>query len=125
MAGASNPKPAPAKPVIYEAWPGNSATGAIQCGNVITSVAAAAARRQMGLDIVVCGGTRAANCGLAEQIEKTVGPAVHHNPHYHAGHYALPHWQPNPRPPAGHSYYETAGVKATPPKPAKPRKAKP
>jgi len=59
---------------------------------------------------------------LAKQIEEAaVGPtAIHQLPHYRAGPYALPHWQPNPRPPAGHSFYETGGVKATPPKPPKP-----
>jgi hypothetical protein len=85
-------------------------------GRVIRGVeiakAAAIARRKAGLDIVVCGEDHKANRRLARQIENAVGPNRSQPPHKGLGPYALPHFQPDPRPPEGHSFYETAKLKA-------------
>src|SRR3954469_1357849 len=59
----------------------------------------AVARRRSGADVVVCGDDVDANRRLAERIESAVGPCERGEPHSKAGPRALPHYQPNPRPP--------------------------
>ncbi len=62
--------------------------------------------------MVVCGDDVDANRRLAEKIESAVGPCERGEPHSKAGPRALPHYQPEPRPPQGHTFYETARRKA-------------
>ncbi len=100
----------PAAPVpsstIYEATclPG----GAVRKGKVITQAQAEVNRRK-GLDVVVCGPQHATNMALARDIEQNAnGHWKRCGPHPNAGPKSLPHYQPDPRPPAGHTFYETA-----------------
>ncbi len=108
MAGKKKPKPPAAKgpPNIHEATLASGPSGAVEKGAEI-DFATAVARRQAGLDVVVCGGGIKANRALARQIETAVGPAEREEPHDTAGPLALPHFQPATRPPAGHTFYET------------------
>jgi len=108
MAGKKKPKPAPAKgpPTIHEATLASGPSGAVEKGAEI-DFATAVARRQAGLDVVVCGGGIEANRALARQIENAVGPAKRNEPHKSAGPSCLPHFQPRERPPEGHTFYET------------------
>ncbi len=76
------------------------------------SVAEATAEYGTGGDVVVCGGTKSENRALAQQIAAAVGPYVRETPHKQAGQYVLPHFQPDPRPPHGHAFYETDKRKA-------------
>jgi hypothetical protein len=99
-------KPAAWPPRIHEATLASGPSGAVLKGAEI-DLATAIARRQAGLDIVVCGDEIRANERLARQIEAAVGPYEQEVPHRRAGPNALPHFQPDPRPPAGHSFYET------------------
>jgi len=97
-------------PTIYEATLG--ATGAVVKGQTI-SQAQAEARRKAGQDVVVCGPNLAANRRLAGSIERNAnGSAKRCPPHANAGVHALPHYQPDPRPPTGHTFYETPNLKA-------------
>lgn len=77
---------------------------------------AAIARREAGLDIVVCGDNADSNRQLAKEIEEAAAGADNyrrHEPHpLTAGPDALPHYQPKVRPPEGHAFYETARRKA-------------
>jgi hypothetical protein len=77
-------------------------------GDEVTE-AEAVLRRQTGDDVVVCGDDVAGNRNLARQIESQVSPHVlQHLPHLSAGPNSLPHYQPDPRPPEGHTFYEGA-----------------
>ncbi len=69
--------------------------------------ATAIARRRAGLDVVVCGNHLKSNQRLAREIEAAVGPYQQETPHRNAGPHALPHFQPQTRPPLGHTFYET------------------
>jgi hypothetical protein len=92
-------------PQIYEASLG--ANGSVIRGNLIDQ-GQAEARRKAGHDIVVCGANLAANRSLAGIIERNAnGSAKRCPPHANIGAGAVPHYQPDPRPPAGHSFYET------------------
>ncbi len=112
---AKKPKPVPPPevsppPEIHEATLGDD--GAVVRGGLITQVEAVA-RRQAGLDVVVCGANLTANRRLARDIEQAAGGSyVLHPPHPTAGTYSLPHYQPDPRPPNGHTFYETPNRKA-------------
>lgn len=101
----------PPAPTIHEAEPETGPSGAILWGPVI-DLPTAIARRARGLDVVVRGSDVGANRQLAEAIESAVGPCVRSDPHQRAGPMALPHYQPRTRPPAGHTFYETAKRKA-------------
>ena len=104
------PLPSPPSPRIYEASLG--ANGAVVKGQPITQ-AQAEARRQSGEDVLVGGGSIDANRSLARTIEQNANGAYKRcPPHAQAGPNALPHFQPFPRPPAGHTFYETAHCKA-------------
>jgi hypothetical protein len=94
---------------VYKATQGN--LGRVHRGVEITPVEAVA-ERGAGRDIVVCGDDLAANRALARAIEAQVGPYKPEPPHKYLGPFALPHFQPDPRPPAGHSFYETPKLKA-------------
>jgi hypothetical protein len=86
--------------------------GAVIRGAAITQ-SQAQQRRRAGQDVVVCGPELAANRSLARTIEVSAnGNAKRCPPHAQAGPNALPHYQPDPRPPAGHTFYETANRKA-------------
>ncbi len=101
---------APLQPRIFEASLG--AGGAVIRGSAITQ-AQAEARRKSGLDIVVCGATLTLNRSLAGAIETGAnGRAKRCPPHASSGPNALPHFQPDPRPPGGHAFYETPNRKA-------------
>ncbi len=101
-----SPPAAAAPPKIHEATLASGPSGAVLKGAEI-DLAAAIARRKAGLDTVVCGDDRKANRSIAQQIEAAVGPYESEDPHKRAGPHALPHFQPAPRPPNGHSFYET------------------
>jgi hypothetical protein len=102
----------PAEPTIHEAELEAGASGRVLRGVEITFDAAVAARRA-GQNVVVCGDDPVANRRGAQAIEATVGPCKRGEPHDHlAGPFALPHYQPDPRPPEGHTFYETARRKA-------------
>jgi hypothetical protein len=103
-------KPAAGPPRIHEATLASGPSGAVLKGAEI-DLAVAIVRRQAGLDIVVCGDDIRANERLARQIEAAVGRYVQEVPHEEAGLHSLPHFQPYTRPPAGHSFYETANPK--------------
>jgi hypothetical protein len=102
---------APPPPTIHEASLGSGPSGFVDYGAEI-DFAAAVARRQAGLDVVVRGDDISANRRLAREIEAGVGPYKREGPHKLAGPQALPHYQPDPRPPAGHTFYETPRRKA-------------
>jgi hypothetical protein len=74
--------------------------------------AEAVLERQSERDIVVCGDDLMANQKLAQKIEAAIGRCVRSAPHASAGLDALPHFQPENRPPKGHSFYETPRRKA-------------
>jgi hypothetical protein len=99
-------------PEVYEATRATDGTGAVIKGEHLTR-AQAEARRQAGLDIVVCGADETDNYLLAADIEASAGPWTHHRPHpVSAGPDALPHFQQRRFPPRGHSFYETTTRKA-------------
>jgi hypothetical protein len=105
------PPPAPS-PTIHEAEREAGPSGAVLRGAEIDR-ATAIARRQGGLDVVVCGTDLKANRALAASIESAVGPCQRGVPHSrHAGPLALPHFQQVTPPPAGHTFYETENRKA-------------
>jgi hypothetical protein len=105
-----SPPAPPTPPQIYGATPG--ANGAVKKGAALTQ-AQAEARRKAGEDVVVCGADLGANRRLAGQIELSAcGTVKRCPPHANAGVHALPHYQPDPRPPAGHTFYETPNRKA-------------
>jgi hypothetical protein len=86
--------------------------GSVIKGSVITRAEAEDLRRQ-GRDVVVCGTDLAANRSLARAIEQGAnGSCKRCGPHANAGPNALPHFQPDPRPPEGHTFYETPNRKA-------------
>src|SRR5579871_1602472 len=114
MADAAVPSPPPPAPppTIHEAERAAVPSGAVLRGAEI-DVATAIARRQAGLDIVVCGADLKANRSLAASLESAVGPCQRGVPHTrHAGPLALPHFQQVRPPPRGHSFYETEQRKA-------------
>ena len=96
-------------PQIYMATLGS--LGRVIRGAEITE-AQAVLERFAERDIVVCGPDRKANRRLAYRIESQRGPCKDEPPHEKSGPYALPHYQPEPRPPEGHSFYETEKRKA-------------
>jgi hypothetical protein len=78
--------------------------------------AVAVARRQAGLNVVVCGDDLDANRRLAYAIESSVGPVTRpQKPHKNAGPMSLPHFHQLSRRPDGHCFYQTA----TPPRKAR------
>src|SRR5271157_5039217 len=104
--------PASAPPEIREATRATDGSGGVVKGALLTQ-ARAEARRQAGLDIVICGEEAVANRLLAADIESAAGPWTHHYPNLATtGPRALPHFQQRRKPPAGHSFYETANHKA-------------
>lgn len=87
--------------------------GAVVKGRMITQ-AEAEARRKAGEDVVVYGPNIDANRRLAQTIETNANGTVKRcTPHRSAGPRSLPHFQPDPRPPEGHTFYETPHRKAT------------
>jgi hypothetical protein len=109
-AGAGVPPPLP-PPTIHEADLASGPSGAVEHGPEI-DFAAAVARRQAGDNVVVRGDNVDTNRRLAAQIESAVGPCRRGDPHGSAGPHALPHYQPQSRPPDGHTFYETPRRKA-------------
>jgi hypothetical protein len=110
-AEGSSPAPPPAAPTIHEAERASGASGAVEYGAEI-DFAAAVARRTIGKDVVVRGDDQKANRRLAGAIETAVAPCFRSDPHRQAGPLALPHWQQDHAPPAGHTFYETNKRKA-------------
>jgi hypothetical protein len=69
--------------------------------------------RKAGRDVVVCGKHLMDNRDLAERVEQMANGSCKSCPwHPSSGPGALPHFQPDPRPPDGHSFYETVKRKA-------------
>jgi hypothetical protein len=90
---------------VFEASLGGG--GSVVKGLAITQVQAEV-RRKAGQDVVVCGVDLAANRRLARTIETNANINVKLcPPHPSSGPGALPHFQPDPRPPTGHTFYET------------------
>jgi hypothetical protein len=86
--------------------------GAVVKGKEVAQ-AEAEQKRKDGENVVVCGPDHSANMTLAEQIEQNANGRWKRCPfHRNAGPRALPHYQPDPRPPEGHTFYETANRKA-------------
>ena len=68
----------------------------------------AIAERKAGRDVVVCGPELGDNRDLAKKIETVAnGNCVEHSPHPSSGPGALFHFQPDPRPPDGHCFFES------------------
>lgn len=111
MATGAGSNPSLPSPSIHEAGLASGPSGAVEFGAGIDFVAAVA-RRRTGANVVVRGADVDANRGLAVQIESAVGPCKRGDPHRSAGPYALPHYQPQSRPPDGHTFYETPRRKA-------------
>lgn len=108
------PAPAPAV-TVYEATLGAPGTGSVIRVPPPIAEPQAVVLRRAGGEIVVCGANLAANRAAAQAIEQAAvgaGNWIRHPPHLNAGPNALPHFQPNPRPPAGHSFYETPNRQA-------------
>src|SRR5438128_2445817 len=109
------PDTPPPPPTIHEAELESGPSGRVRRAGAI-DLAAAVARRQAGLNVVVCGDNAGANRRLAGQIEAAVGSCYRAEPHVRfAGPYALPHYQQTRRAPvgpAGHTFYETERRKA-------------
>jgi len=104
------PPTLPLQPTIYEATLG--ANGAVVKGQPLTQVQAEGLRR-VGLDVVVGGPMLSANRSLAYAIERNAnGTAKRCPPHKSLGQFVLPHFQPDRRPPEGHTSYETPNRKA-------------
>ena len=98
-------------PTLHEAELESGPWGRVLRGAEI-DFAIAVARRRAGQNVVVCGNEVDANRRQAFAVESTVGACKRGGPHDLAGPNALPHYQPNPRPPDGHTFYETARRKA-------------
>jgi hypothetical protein len=98
-------------PSIHEAELVSGPSGAVAYG-VEIDLAAAVARRRVGGNVVVRGEDVDANRRLANAIESAVGLCRRGDPHRSAGPQALPHYQPQSRPPNGHTFYETPRRKA-------------
>jgi hypothetical protein len=113
MGGGRKRKPAAAPQpkavvalTIYQATLG-PAGAVVRVQPAIVQAQAEALRRNGG-EVVVCGPNRDANRALAQAIEHNAnGHWKRCPPHRNAGPHALPHFQPDPRPPAGHTFYET------------------
>src|SRR5262249_22864543 len=106
---ATAPAPAgatPPAPRIHEATLASGASGAVLRGAEMDE-AAAVARRQAGLEVVVCGDDLDANREAARAIEAAVGTYEQQRFHRRAGPLALPHFQQRKQPPDGHTFYET------------------
>jgi hypothetical protein len=87
-------------------------SGAVRKGKLITQEQAETLRRN-GQDVVVCGPDHGANMKLARDIEHNANGAYKRcPPHAWAGQNGLPHYQPDPRTTAGHTFYETANRRA-------------
>ena len=86
--------------------------GVRRTGDPITEEEAQRLRRG-GQNVVVCGPDLAANRAVAKSIEQGAnGRYKLCPPHANAGLHALPHCQPEQRPPEGHTFYETPNRKA-------------
>ena len=104
---AASPEEVSAKsrPRIYKATLGTG--GDVLRGSAL-SEPDAVTERQAGRDVVVCGQDTIANRDLAQRIEQAAnGNCKACPPHFAMGPGALPHFQPDPRPPEGHCFYET------------------
>lgn len=100
----------PAPSGIFEASLGPN--GAVVRGNKLT-IKEAEEYRKKGYNVVVCGPNVQSNRNRAKAIETNAnGSAVHHGASPTAGANALHHFQPDPRPPQGHSFYESNGRSA-------------
>ncbi len=109
-AASSGKATAKSHPKIYKASLG---TGGDVLRGAELSESAAIKERQAGRDVVVCGQDTISNRELARQVEHAAnGNCKACPPHYAMGPGALPHYQPDPRPPEGHCFYETKSRKA-------------
>jgi hypothetical protein len=108
---SAGPTPSPPAPTIHEAELASGPSGAVEYAAEI-DFAAAVARRMAGSNVVVRGEDVDANRRLASAIESAVGVCIRGDPHPGAGPPALPHYQPQSRPPDGHTFYETSRRKA-------------
>jgi hypothetical protein len=72
-------------------------------------IATAVQERQNGNDVVVCGSDVVANMRVGQEIESraTGNRFKFDRAHVNRGRFALSHFQPNPRPPAGPTFVES------------------
>lgn len=99
----------PAVKGVFEATRGLN--GAVVRGNKL-NIQQAVNHRKKGYDVVICGPDFKANRTRAETIEKAVRPngrVKSCGPHAMAGSLVLWHYQQDPKPPQGHTFYETTG----------------
>lgn len=90
---------------VYEASVGPN--GTVLRGRLISSKEAIELRKK-GFDVVVCGPDPKANRAKAQTIEMSANNRIiHHGAHANSGQAALNHYQPDPRPPEGHTFYES------------------
>ena len=69
--------------------------------------------RKVGIDVVVCGDDHDKNKWKARDIEAAANsPYKRCGMHRKVHNLGLPHYQPDPRPPEGHTFYETDSRKA-------------
>jgi len=108
MAGGAQPGP-----VIHEASLAGGPSGIVNAGRVLAFDEAVRARTAGG-DVVVCGDDHKENQRLAWRIEEAVGRASRPQPPHsgRAGPRALPHYHQLSRVPPGHTFYETANLRA-------------
>lgn len=111
MAAGMGSSSTPLPPSIHEAKLASGPSGAVEYG-VEIDFDAAVARRRAGNNVVIRGEDVDANRRLAASIESAVGPCRRNDPHGSAGPHALPHYQSQPRPPDGHTFYDTPRRKA-------------
>jgi hypothetical protein len=96
-------QPTAVAPTIHEATLG-AAGAVVRVQPPITQAQAEALRRNGG-EVVVCGPDPGANRALARDLEQNAnGSYKRCPPHANAGPHALPHYQPDPRPPQGHTF---------------------
>ena len=69
---------------------------------------------QGDLLVLVDAGPPSQGQTVADYIKRNAnGTAKRCPPHLNEGPYALPHFQPDPRPPEGHTFYETSNRRAS------------
>src|SRR5438046_2141187 len=103
----------PPETIVFAAAPASGPSGAVDWWGPPLTDQEAAERRRKGLDIVVRGDDVKANRRRARGVEALVGqPSPLQFPHALAGPLALPHFHQHSRSPKGHSFYESAKLKA-------------
>ena len=95
------------EPTIYHAL--RSRDMSVRKQGAAIEIATAVVERQNGRDVVVCGPDVVANMRMGQEIESraTGNRYKFDRAHVNRGRFALSHFQPNPRPPEGHTFIES------------------